>query len=182
VRGGGRKPWRQKGTGRARHGTIRSPIWIGGGVTFGPRKERNYKKKVNKKVKRQAILMSLSDKAASKEIIVLEDLSLDEVKTKKMFQVLQALKLRPVVKKSSKEQKPKKTEKPKTGKGKVKKEKIKSVLLITDKKDDKITKSIKNIPRIDLTQANNLSLLKILQSQIIVITKKSLKEIDKVYS
>src|SRR4026209_485538 len=63
VRGGGRKPWKQKGTGRARHGSSRSPIWVGGGITFGPRPGRNYSKKINRKTKRAALAMALSDKA-----------------------------------------------------------------------------------------------------------------------
>ena len=62
VRGGGRKPWKQKGTGRARHGSTRSPIWVGGGVTFGPRSDRNFSQKVNKKMKTKALFMCLSDK------------------------------------------------------------------------------------------------------------------------
>src|SRR3989344_4069126 len=72
VRGGGRKPWKQKGTGRARHGSSRSPIWVGGGVTFGPTKERNFKKDINKKMKRKAVLMALSTKASDKEMIVVD--------------------------------------------------------------------------------------------------------------
>src|SRR4030043_2412895 len=76
VRGGGRKPWRQKGTGRARHGSIRSPIWRGGGVTFGPTKNRVFKKKINKKMRRKALFMVLSAKAKEKLIIVLDDLEL----------------------------------------------------------------------------------------------------------
>jgi len=72
VRGGGAKPWRQKGTGRARHGSIRSPIWVGGGVAFGPTKERVFAKKINKKMKRQALFMVLSSKVKDKEIVLLD--------------------------------------------------------------------------------------------------------------
>ncbi|MBT3319206.1 MAG: 50S ribosomal protein L4 [Clostridia bacterium] len=88
VRGGGAKPWRQKGTGRARHGTTRSPIWIKGGVTFAM-KPRDYSQKVNKKVKKAAIQSALSMKVADKEIIVLEDLKID-AKTKTMANVLKS--------------------------------------------------------------------------------------------
>lgn len=72
VRGGGRKPWRQKGTGRARAGSIRSPLWKGGGAVFGPRNAKNYEKKINRKVARQALLMAFSGKAQDKELVVLE--------------------------------------------------------------------------------------------------------------
>lgn len=82
VRGGGKKPWRQKGTGRARHGSSRSPIWIGGGVTFGPRNDRNFKKRINKKMKQNAMLMVLSDKAAGNNFIILDKLEATEYKTK----------------------------------------------------------------------------------------------------
>lgn len=87
VRGGGRKPWRQKGTGRARQGSIRSPQWRGGGVVFAP-KPRDYSFKLNKKVKRLALQSALSVKAAEGKIIVMEDLNLSEVKTKEMAKVL----------------------------------------------------------------------------------------------
>jgi len=93
VRGGGRKPWRQKGTGRARHGSTRSPIWIGGGVTFGPRNERNFSKKINKKAKRKALLMALSSKARDKELIVLDSLKLEKGKTKLMAEVFKKFKI-----------------------------------------------------------------------------------------
>ena len=87
VRGGGRKPWRQKGTGRARHGSIRSPQWVGGGVVFAP-KPRCYSFKLNKKVKKLALQSALSVKAVENKIIVLENLDLAEVKTKEMAKVL----------------------------------------------------------------------------------------------
>ncbi len=77
VRGGGKKPWKQKGTGRARHGSSRSPIWVGGGVTHGPRNEKNYSKKVNKKMARKALLSALSAKVKDGEILMLESLSFD---------------------------------------------------------------------------------------------------------
>lgn len=91
VRGGGRKPWRQKGTGRARQGSIRSPQWVGGGVVFAP-KPRDYSFKLNKKVKKLALLSALSTKVKDGQIIVLDELSLGEVKTKEMAKVLENIK------------------------------------------------------------------------------------------
>ena len=88
VRGGGRKPWRQKGTGRARHGSIRSPLWKGGGITFGPTSERNFKLKINKKMARKAFLMALSAKTKDGEILILDDLKLATPKTKEMARVI----------------------------------------------------------------------------------------------
>lgn len=87
VRGGGRKPWRQKGTGRARHGSIRSPLWTKGGVVFAP-KPRDYRQSVPKKVKRLALKSVLSSKVLEKEIIVLDQLMLDAPKTKEMISIL----------------------------------------------------------------------------------------------
>ena len=91
VRGGGRKPWRQKGTGRARHGSRRSPIWTGGGVTFGPRKEKSFAKKINKKMRAKALYTTLSQKLRDKEIIFLDSLAIAEPKTKEAKAVLSAL-------------------------------------------------------------------------------------------
>lgn len=88
VRGGGRKPWRQKGTGRARHGSRRSPIWRGGGVTFGPTKDRVFKKKINKKVKKKALFMVLSEKAKSNLLVVLDELKLEKAKTKSLAKLI----------------------------------------------------------------------------------------------
>lgn len=91
VRGGGKKPWRQKGTGRARHGSSRSPIWIGGGVTFGPRNEKKYGRKVNKKMKTAALYSVLSQKMRDGEILFIEDIALTTPKTKEAQGALKAL-------------------------------------------------------------------------------------------
>jgi large subunit ribosomal protein L4 len=91
VKGGGRKPWRQKGTGRARHGSIRSPLWKGGGVTFGPTTERNYKRIIPKKMRRKAVLQVLSAKAKEKVIVMLDKIEMERPKTKDMAQVLKKL-------------------------------------------------------------------------------------------
>jgi len=92
VRGGGRKPWRQKGTGRARHGSRRSPIWRGGGVTFGPTKDRVFKKKINKKMKKKALFMVLSEKAKSNLLVVLDELKLEKAKTKSLAKLIENFK------------------------------------------------------------------------------------------
>ena len=88
VRGGGRKPWKQKGTGRARHGSIRSPLWRHGGVTFGPTKERNFKLKINKKMALKAFLTALSAKAEDNEILVFNELKLAAPKTKEAAKIM----------------------------------------------------------------------------------------------
>lgn len=91
VRGGGKKPWRQKGTGRARHGSIRSPLWVGGGKAHGPRNERDYSQKVNKKMKRLALFAALSRKAKDGELKVFENFALEAPKTKVLASSLSAL-------------------------------------------------------------------------------------------
>ncbi len=91
VRGGGKKPWRQKGTGRARHGSIRSPLWVGGGKAHGPRNERDYSQKVNKKMKRLALFTALSRKAKDGEIKVFDSFALEAPKTKVLASTLAAL-------------------------------------------------------------------------------------------
>ena len=127
VSGGGRKPWRQKGTGRARAGSIRSPLWRGGGVTFGPTTERVYKKKIPKKMRRKALFMVLSEKAKRGLIYVLEDLSLKEIKTKIAKQILERF---------------------------VKDE---SCLIVLPEVDRKIILSFRNIPKVETIQARDLN-------------------------
>jgi len=91
VSGGGKKPWKQKGTGRARHGSIRSPIWVGGGVAHGPTKEKNYERKVNKKMKNKALATVLSAKFRDGELLFVQDLGIDSIKTKNAQDILKKL-------------------------------------------------------------------------------------------
>ncbi len=91
VRGGGKKPWRQKGTGRARHGSTRSPIWVGGGVAHGPRNDKSYEQKINKKMKAKALYTVLSEKFRKGQVIFLEELNLKNIKTKDAASVLKDL-------------------------------------------------------------------------------------------
>lgn len=91
VQGGGKKPWKQKGTGRARHGSRRSPIWTGGGVTFGPRNEKDYSKKINKKVRAKALAITLSKKLSDNEIIFIDSLTFDKPKTADAKSVITAI-------------------------------------------------------------------------------------------
>src|SRR3989338_6731532 len=88
VSGGGKKTWRQKGTGRARHGSIRSPLWKGGGATFGPTKEKVFSRKINKKMRRQALFMVLTAKANDGLLVLLDDIKLEKPKTKIMSEIL----------------------------------------------------------------------------------------------
>lgn len=91
VSGGGIKPWRQKGTGRARHGSIRSPLWRGGGITFGPRNDRNYQRKINKKMKAKALATVLSQKVRDNELILVDSVSFAEPKTSAAKKVIETL-------------------------------------------------------------------------------------------
>jgi len=157
VRGGGRKPWPQKGTGRARHGSIRSPIWVGGGVAHGPRKEKNYKKRIPKKMKRLALLSCLSGKAKDKEIVVLDKIEIDQPKTKKMVEVLNNLREKAKV----------------LGKG--------SVLIAIPRKDDNIIKSAQNIPKVETKEARNLNVLDLLNYKYLILPKRSIEVIKETF-
>lgn len=158
VRGGGRKPWRQKGTGRARHGSNRSPIWAGGGVTFGPTTEKDFKKKINKKMKRRALFMVLTSKVKDKELIVLDELELKESKTKLMENILKNL-----FKKDNKKNKPA------------------SVLVTISKKDKNVFLANRNISNTKTITADSLNILDLLSFKYLLTTKKSIKVIEKTY-
>lgn len=159
VRGGGKKPWQQKGTGRARHGSSRSPIWVGGGITFGPRKDKNFDKKINKKAKRKAVLMVLSSKAKDKEIIILDKLELKEGKTKLMAEILKNV----------------------LAKRKTNKKKQKSILFATLEKNSKIIKAGRNIPFLKTVKITDLNLLDLLSFKYLLLEKQGIKELEKKY-
>ncbi|MBD3208329.1 MAG: 50S ribosomal protein L4 [Candidatus Nealsonbacteria bacterium] len=152
VSGGGRKPWRQKGTGRARHGSIRSPIWVGGGVTFGPTKDRNFKKSIPKKMKKAALFMVLSAKAKEGCLIVLDSLDIEKPKTKLMSEILNKL---PAGKESS--------------------------LLALPKMEEKIIRASRNIPYLEVTQARNLNSLKLLSAKYLILPKESIEVITETF-
>ncbi len=156
-RGGGRKPWRQKGTGRARHGSIRSPIWRGGGISFGPTKERVFTKKINKKMKQKALFMALSSKVRDDEMILLDKLEIKETKTKVMVGILNNLK------------------------NKFKKDLTKSLLIVLPKTDVDVIRVNNNIPKIKIIRADSLNVLDILNYKYFLMLQDSIDVIKKTY-
>jgi len=151
VSGGGIKPWRQKGTGRARQGSIRAPQWIHGGVAFAP-KPRDYSYTLNKKVKRLALKSALSAKAAAGEIIVIEDLKMDVVKTRDFKTFLDA------VNANSKS------------------------LVVTSQPEENVIKSARNIAGVTTTFANLLNVYDILNSRSLVVDRAALTKIEEVFA
>jgi len=150
VRGGGKKPWKQKGTGRARHGSSRSPIWVGGGVTHGPLAEKNYKRKISKKMRAQALFSVLSKKFKDGEIIFINTLSTSSIKTKSAVEVMKNLAkasgLKPL--------------------GSSKKARVLTALF---GRDEKIEKSFRNLPQLQIVFLKNLNPLDVLNHQYLLI-------------
>ncbi len=197
VRGGGKKPWRQKGTGRARAGSIRSPIWKGGGVTFGPRKDRNFKKNINKKMKQKAMLMVLSDRAVSKNLVVLDKLEMNEFKTKVFNEMLRdfekkVLRVKRQEDKEVKEQKNNLPEqagkagkqgiKEKNGQENKKGKKVKrSILFVNDKANDKARYSGRNLTGVKIINLDNINILDLLKYRDLVMTMKVVKKLEEKY-
>lgn len=151
VRGGGIKPWKQKGTGRARHGSIRSPIWIGGGVTHGPTNEKNFKKKLPKNVKKKALFIALSEKSRSNLITVVDSFDINEIKTKKAIEMLNNLGIK------------------------------ESCLIVLPKIDSNMILSTRNIPKVNVIQAKDINCLDILSSKHLLIDKEGLKVIEETF-
>jgi len=177
VRGGGKKPWKQKGTGRARHGSIRSPLWVGGGVTFGPRKDRNFTKQINKKMKRKALFMCLTDKVRSDSAILVDKFELEAIKTKGLIDTLNKL---PVLEERIKKTKIKK----KDQETKIEEKKVKEIaktLIVSPKTEKNTLLSSRNLKNIDMIDANSLNVVDVLKYKYLIILEDSLKVIEKTY-
>jgi len=169
VRGGGRKPWAQKGTGRARHGSSRSPIWIGGGVTFGPRNDRNFKMRINRKMKQNAMLMVLSDKAAGGNFIILDKLEAAEYKTKVFNKIISGF--------ENKILKPKKEAKADAKKKTIKR----SFLIIVDIGDEKLSCSARNLAGIKLMNMDNINIVDLLKYKNLILNKAAVEKLTERY-
>ena len=151
VSGGGKKPWKQKGTGRARQGSTRAPQWTHGGIALGP-KPRDYGFDVNKKVRRLAMKSALSSKVAADEMIVVDDFSMDAIKTKEMANILSAVKAG------------------------------KKTLIVLPEKNDVLYKSARNIEGTNVSLVNTLNVYDILNCNTIVVIKDAVAKIEEVYA
>lgn len=156
VSGGGKKPWKQKGTGRARAGSTRGPIWRHGGVAFGPRSSRNWELKLNKKAKTKALFMSLSDKALHKQLIIIDEIKLETPKTKEFVKVLQNFQ----------------KNLPDLGK---------KYLLVVSKLNSGLVRAANNLSNIIPVSASSLNVVDILKADSLLTLQESLPVIEKTY-
>ncbi|MCL4403979.1 50S ribosomal protein L4 [Patescibacteria group bacterium] len=152
VRGGGKKPWRQKHTGHSRHGSSRSPIWIGGGAAHGPRKERSYAVKINRKMQRLALLTVLSKKLKD-EVKVIDDLSVSEPKTKNVAAILSNFFKRPA-----------------------------SLLIVGSKENKHLNRAARNLPKVEVRTVNNLNVYDCLSHKNVFFEKAAVAELIDKYS
>lgn len=154
VRGGGKKPWKQKGTGRSRHGSIRSPLWKGGGIVFGPRPNQNWTLRINKKVKRKALCMALSDKVKEGAFIALDALTFGASKTKEAVALLSRLPLDTST----------------TGKrGRIG--------VIIPPRSPELSRAFRNIPRVNVLSPHSMNVVALLTCRTLVAPIKSIEEI-----
>ena len=151
VSGGGRKPWRQKGTGRARQGSIRAPQWIKGGIALGP-KPRSYKYTVNKKERQLAVKSVLSSKVLENELVVVDSLPLNDIKTKEMVKALSNVKVE----------------------GKA--------LIMLPEKNEKVQKSARNIEGVKTTLVETINVYDLLKYNKLVVTEDAVKKLEEVYA
>jgi large subunit ribosomal protein L4 len=151
VSGGGKKPWKQKGTGRARQGSIRSPQWVGGGITFGPTSERNFSVKINKKLKRKALFMALSDKVQNQKLLVLESMATTSAKTKYAASVIAKLPI------------------------------DRNVLLIVPGASAVLMRMVRNLQNVKLVSANSVNLIDFLTYRSVVFLKDAVPAFEGLY-
>jgi len=161
VRGGGRKPWKQKGTGRARHGSSRSPIWSGGGVAHGPRNERDYTRKINKNVRAKALGAVLSQKFANEQIMFVDALAFAKPKTKDAIASLVALTRA-------------------LGKKDLITKKVNAVLVVLPGRDDAAEKSFRNMQNVEVVNVKDVNLVELLTYKYVLVAKpeSSLKVLE----
>jgi large subunit ribosomal protein L4 len=162
VRGGGKKPWQQKGTGRARHGSSRSPIWVGGGTTHGPRKEKNFDRKINKKARAKALLTILSRKFKDGEVLFVDSLKFDAPKSSEAKNILMSLsKIK--------------------GYEKIATKKVNTAMITTDKKTDSVSKSFRNFGNISVEEFRNINPVSLMNHTYLIISnpEESLKALAK---
>jgi len=157
VAGSGKKPWKQKGTGRARVGSVRSPIWRSGGVTFGPTKDRNFSKDLNKKMKQKALLMALSARVSEKNLIIIDKWENLETKTKAFNKILTTFE-KEVIKDGSKRD-----------------------WLIINPNEDNLLRSARNLPYIKLIKLDNINLVDLLQYRHILVTNDIVDQLQAKY-
>lgn len=158
VRGGGKKPWRQKGTGRARAGSNRSPLWVGGGITFGPTKNRNFSKGLNVKMKRQALRVVLSDKLNNKQVAIMDTLVMDAYKTKVFKAMIDAI-----------------TNKAFSTEAKV------STLILDKAPGGMVRNSARNLVGIKLLSLDNINIVDLLKYRELIITKAAVEQLEEQY-
>ncbi len=152
VRGGGKKPWKQKGTGRARHGSNRSPIWVGGGITFGPRNVRNFGVKINRKAKQKAFFMALSDKVADKRLFIVETFKPASSKTKELAALLQKLPVK------------------------------RTALYIIPSSRPELVRMARNLDNVFVVTANALSVVDILRFDTVIFEKEAIPAFESLYN
>ena len=150
VKDGGKKPWRQKGTGRARQGSIRAPQWRGGGIVFGPNTNRNYKIKLNRKVRQLALKSALSQKVIDSELTVLDNLALNAPKTKDMVKILANL------------------------------DANRKTLIVMDEVCENVALSARNIPGVKVIESTGLNVYDILDCTKLVMTEKAIAKVEEV--
>jgi large subunit ribosomal protein L4 len=151
VRGGGKKPWKQKGTGRARQGSTRNPQWVGGGVAFGPRSDRNFTTKVNRKVKQKALFMALSDKVADQKFVVLDGFTYTEPKTKTAAAMIKTL---PISRRA---------------------------LMVLPKSDATLLRMVRNLKNVKLVTVNSLNVADVVKHPTLVFWKESVPAFETLY-
>ncbi len=153
VAGTGKKPWKQKGTGRARHGSRRSPIWVGGGITFGPRSDRNFSVKMNRKARRKALAMVLTDKVQSGAFVAVDSLELGAAKTKTFASIVKAMPL-----------------------------KAKKTIVILEPKNTSAARAARNLPRVSTISASSVNIVDLLAHDGVIASREAIDVLTKTFA